>query len=70
MAVGKQWLSCLLWTHLEGHRFRICPGRHFSNDALFLMATSLLATYVIAAPKDEKGNVAPMSLEGQNLAIR
>ena len=41
----------------------ICPGRHFSNDALFFLAASLLATYDVAAPKDEDGNVIPLKLE-------
>jgi hypothetical protein len=34
------------------------------------MAASLLATYTVAAPKDAKGNVAPMKLEGTNLSVR
>ncbi|RXW19105.1 hypothetical protein EST38_g6749 [Candolleomyces aberdarensis] len=49
-----------------GHGRRICPGRHFSNDALFLLAASLLATYNIAAPKDKEGNLVPMKLEPKN----
>ncbi|RXW23537.1 hypothetical protein EST38_g2305 [Candolleomyces aberdarensis] len=52
-----------------GHGRRIYPGRNFSNDALFLLVASLLATYTLTAPKDEKGNVAPMKFEGQNLAV-
>ncbi|RXW19069.1 hypothetical protein EST38_g6797 [Candolleomyces aberdarensis] len=52
-----------------GHGRRICPGRHFSNDALFLMGASLLATYNITAPKDKEGNVIPMKLELRNPAI-
>ncbi|RXW24942.1 hypothetical protein EST38_g890 [Candolleomyces aberdarensis] len=53
-----------------GYGRRICPGRHFSNDALFLMAASLLATYNITAPKDKEGNVIPLKLELKNPAIR
>ncbi|KAJ2928661.1 hypothetical protein H1R20_g8457, partial [Candolleomyces eurysporus] len=53
-----------------GHGRRICPGRHFSNDALFLMAASLLATYNITAPKDKEGNVVPLKLEQRNPSIR
>ncbi|RXW19449.1 hypothetical protein EST38_g6401 [Candolleomyces aberdarensis] len=44
-------------------------GHGRRNDALFLMAASLLATHTITAPKDEAGNIVPMKLEGQNLAI-
>ncbi|KAF6752757.1 cytochrome P450 98A3 [Ephemerocybe angulata] len=35
---------------------RICPGRHFSNDSLFLFAASLLAAFEVVPPKDEAGN--------------
>lgn len=35
---------------------RICPGRHFSNDALFLFAASLLAEFDVVPPKDDAGN--------------
>ncbi|TEB27924.1 cytochrome P450 98A3 [Coprinellus micaceus] len=42
---------------------RICPGRHFSNDGLFLLAASLLATFDVAPSKDEAGNTVPLSLE-------
>ncbi|KAJ2932609.1 hypothetical protein H1R20_g4496, partial [Candolleomyces eurysporus] len=52
-----------------GHGRRICPGRHFSNDGLFVMAASLLATYTIAAPKDKEGKVVPMKLELKNPVV-
>ncbi|KAG2008249.1 cytochrome P450 [Coprinopsis cinerea AmutBmut pab1-1] len=42
---------------------RICPGRWLSNDSLFLMAASLLATFNIAAPKDRTGKPIPLSLD-------
>ncbi|RXW19057.1 hypothetical protein EST38_g6787 [Candolleomyces aberdarensis] len=45
-------------------------GHGRRNDALFLMAASLLATHTVVAPKDEKGNVVPIKLESQNVAIR
>lgn len=35
---------------------RICPGRHLSNEALSLMAASLLSAFTVNAPKDENGN--------------
>ncbi|KAJ2932209.1 hypothetical protein H1R20_g4906, partial [Candolleomyces eurysporus] len=52
----------------DAHHAAFGHGRR--NDALFLMAASLLATHTVVVPKDEKGNVAPMKLESQNLAIR
>ncbi|KAJ3526568.1 hypothetical protein NMY22_g10111 [Coprinellus aureogranulatus] len=42
---------------------RICPGRHFSNDALFLFTASLLSTFLIEPPKDEAGNFIPLELK-------
>ncbi|KAJ2919370.1 hypothetical protein MD484_g981, partial [Candolleomyces efflorescens] len=53
-----------------GHGRRICPGRYFANDAVFLMAAYLVATYTIVAPKDDMGNVAPMKLESAEAAVR
>ncbi|KAJ3507528.1 hypothetical protein NMY22_g16902 [Coprinellus aureogranulatus] len=35
---------------------RICPGRHFSDDTIFLLAASILANFNISPPKDEAGN--------------
>ncbi|RXW19450.1 hypothetical protein EST38_g6404 [Candolleomyces aberdarensis] len=48
---------------------RAAFGHGRRNDALFVMAASFLATHTIAAPKDEQGKIAPMNLEGRNLAI-
>lgn len=42
---------------------RLCPGRHFSNDALFLFTASLLSTFWIELPKDEGGNAVPLELK-------
>ncbi|KAH6917898.1 cytochrome P450 98A3 [Coprinopsis sp. MPI-PUGE-AT-0042] len=42
---------------------RICPGRWLSNDSLFLMAASLLATFNITPGKDEKGQPIPLKFE-------
>lgn len=39
---------------------RICPGRHFSTQALMTMVTSVLACFDIKPPKDEKGQEIPM----------
>ncbi|KAJ2912965.1 hypothetical protein MD484_g7455, partial [Candolleomyces efflorescens] len=52
-----------------GHGRRICPGQHFSNDALFLLAASLLATYTLTAPKDKDGKVILMEIEQRNFFI-
>ncbi|KAF6752844.1 cytochrome P450 98A3 [Ephemerocybe angulata] len=42
---------------------RICPGRHFSDDALFLFASSLLAAFHVSPPNDEDGKPAPIPLK-------
>lgn len=42
---------------------RICPGRHFGKDTIFLFAASILATFNIAQPKDEEGNCVSLDLE-------
>ncbi|KAF6752860.1 cytochrome P450 98A3 [Ephemerocybe angulata] len=49
---------------------RVCPGRFFSNDALFLMTSCLLSTFIVEAPKDDAGNPIPLDfkLESNNLA--
>ena len=39
---------------------RICPGRHFSADTLFLFVASLLSTFTVEPPKDEAGNPIPL----------
>ncbi|KAF6751123.1 cytochrome P450 98A3 [Ephemerocybe angulata] len=49
-----------------GYGRRICPGRHFSNDALFLFAASVLATFTIHPKKDEHGNPIPAKFEIEN----
>ncbi|KAJ2921302.1 hypothetical protein H1R20_g15791, partial [Candolleomyces eurysporus] len=49
---------------------RAAFGHGRRNDALFLLAASLLATHTLAAPKDEKGNIVPMKLnESQNQVV-
>ncbi|KAJ2919015.1 hypothetical protein MD484_g1443, partial [Candolleomyces efflorescens] len=44
-----------------GYGRRICPGRHLSNDAIFLLAASLLAVFDVTPAKDESGK--PVKLE-------
>ena len=58
--------SCLNGTLLSP---RICPGRFFSNDALFLFATALLSAFNITPPKDATGKPLPMELEFADLTI-
>jgi hypothetical protein len=45
---------------------RICPGRYFSNDAIFVLASSILATFDISPPKDEAGNPVHLELKFGN----
>ncbi|TEB29717.1 cytochrome P450 [Coprinellus micaceus] len=45
---------------------RICPGRHFSHDALFLLAASLMHTFLVEPPKDDSGNIRPLALRISN----
>ncbi|KAH6910222.1 cytochrome P450 [Coprinopsis sp. MPI-PUGE-AT-0042] len=52
-----------------GYGRRICPGRHFSNDALSLMAVSLLACFDIAPPCNEKGQQKLMKMNQPSLLI-
>ncbi|KAJ2921246.1 hypothetical protein H1R20_g15845, partial [Candolleomyces eurysporus] len=46
-----------------GHGRRICPGRQFSHDGLFLIAASILSVFSVSAPKDEAGNPVFPKLE-------
>ncbi|RXW18856.1 hypothetical protein EST38_g6999 [Candolleomyces aberdarensis] len=41
-------------------------GHGRRNDAMFLMAASLLATYTLTIPKDEAGKIAPMKLQSED----
>jgi cytochrome P450 len=42
---------------------RICPGRYFALDTLFLTVASLLMTFKIEKPVDELGNVVEPRVE-------
>ncbi|RXW14495.1 hypothetical protein EST38_g11359 [Candolleomyces aberdarensis] len=44
-------------------------GHGRRNDALFLMAASLLATYTLTAGKDEAGGTVPLKLQSQNPSV-
>ena len=40
---------------------RICPGRHFANEALYITVASVLHLFNIEPPLDDKGQ--PMRVE-------
>ncbi|KAI0367633.1 O-methylsterigmatocystin oxidoreductase [Pilatotrama ljubarskyi] len=40
---------------------RICPGRHFANDSLFLTVASVLHVFSIEAPLGEDGRPVPVA---------
>ena len=42
---------------------RICPGRHFAVDTIFLWAASVLATFNVAQLRDEEGKRVPLELQ-------
>ncbi|KAJ2919349.1 hypothetical protein MD484_g973, partial [Candolleomyces efflorescens] len=52
-----------------GHGRRICPGRQFSNDGLFLTVASILSVFSVSAPKDETGSPIYPKLEVKNPSI-
>ena len=45
---------------------RICPGRQFSHDALFVLAASILHAFFIEPPKDGSGKAVPLELKISN----
>ena len=45
------------------HLPRMCPGRHLSDNSLYLIASSLLAIYNIKPPVDDLGNVVKLKPE-------
>ncbi|KAL4249130.1 cytochrome P450 family protein [Abortiporus biennis] len=44
-----------------GYGRRICPGRHFNNQAMFLFIASTLQVYNISPAKDENGNFVDLT---------
>lgn len=48
---------------------RICPGSHFSDDALFIFVASLLTTFNITPPRDEHGNPIHLELKVQSRVV-
>ncbi|QPG99207.1 hypothetical protein C2857_001197 [Epichloe festucae Fl1] len=46
-----------------GYGRRVCPGRHFADDSLFLTISRLLATFDIKVPVDAQGNKVEVKVE-------
>lgn len=46
-----------------GYARRVCPGRHFAADSLWLTFASILTAFVIEKPVDELGNTIEPSAE-------
>lgn len=42
---------------------RICPGRHFSDNSLFIVIALVLSVFNIEPPVDEQGNVIKLTPE-------
>ena len=42
---------------------RICPGRHFANDGLFLTFVSILSVYNIRPAVDDAGSLLPVTAD-------
>ena len=40
---------------------RICPGRHFVDAAVFIVAASVLSVFKVTKAKDENGNDIPVA---------
>ena len=41
----------------------VCPGRYFSNNSLYIIASCLLAVYEIKPPVDDQGNIIQLKAE-------
>ena len=50
-------------TYLIGGSASICPGRHFSNNSLYMIASCLLALYDITPQVDDQGNAVKLKPE-------
>ena len=42
---------------------RICPGRHFVDDTVFIVASSVLSVFEVTKARDEDGNEIPVKAE-------
>ena len=45
------------WEFSFGAGRRICPGRHFALDTMWIAVASMLATFTMEKPLDPCGNV-------------
>jgi cytochrome P450 len=41
---------------------RICPGRHFVDATIFIVASSVLSVFNVTKAKDENGNEIPVKI--------
>jgi cytochrome P450 len=41
---------------------RICPGRHFVDDTIFIVASSVLSVFNVTKAKDENGHEIPVEV--------
>ena len=48
---------------------RICPGRHFANDTLFLLLASVLSVYNISPALDDAGNPTEVDADSPGAGI-
>ena len=46
-----------------GYGRRLCPGRHYAEDVLFLAISNILAAFTIEKPLDRDGNVIEPRME-------
>jgi cytochrome P450 len=46
---------------------RICPGRHFSDATMFIVASSVLSVFNMTKAKDENGHEIPVKVEAIEL---
>jgi cytochrome P450 len=53
-----------------GYGRRICPGRYFAEDLLFLNISSILAAFTLEKPVDQLGNVIEPKVEFTSGAFR
>ena len=42
---------------------RICPGRHFVDDTVFIVTSSVLSVFNVTKAEDENGNEIPVKAE-------
>jgi cytochrome P450 len=42
---------------------RICPGRHFVDATLFVVASSVLSVFNLTKAKDENGHEIPVKVK-------